>query len=151
MNMYENISNAIEGEFSNDSVYESFEEAYEKFYHLVSRLADMDDFSSDILNSIKTRMDSGDSFINAFRGVIDSDYEFADFSYFRDSFEYFKDELLTALTKSINAPDPAFIWNSEINWLFSNSTINVNSKDYTLSQLRDILEGVDNNESKSDN
>lgn len=151
MNMYENISNAIEGEFSNDSVYESFEEAYEKFYHLVSRLADMDDFSSDILNSIKTRMDSGDSFINAFRGVIDSDYEFADFSYFRDSFEYFKDELLTALTKSVNASDPAFIWNSEINWLFNNSTINVNGKDYTLSQLRDIIEGVDNNESKSDN
>lgn len=130
-----------------DKVYEdefpknlTFEEAYEKLYRLTSRLADMDDFSTQLLRSMKSKLDSGKPFNIAFAETIDSEYEFANFDYFKDTFIKYHEDLEEALNKSVESRSPANTWNAEINWMFDHAVINVNGTDYTLKQLQKEVE-----------
>lgn len=131
------INKVYEDEYPKDL---TFEEAYEKLYHLTSRLADMDDFSTPLLRSMKSKLDSGKPFNTAFAETINSEYEFANFDYFKDAFTKYQDDLEEALNKSMKSKSPSTTWNTEINWMFDHAVINVNGTDYTLKQLQREVE-----------
>lgn len=139
--MYNTIKDAI------NKVYEdeypknlTFEEAYEKLYRLTSRLADMDDFSTPLLRSMKSKLDSGKPFNLAFAETVDAEYEFANFDYFKDAFIKYHEDLEEALNKAVESRSPSTTWNTEINWMFDHAVIDVNGTDYTLKQLQKEVE-----------
>ena len=137
--MYEAIKKEILNELDFDENTESISDAYEKLYRLTSRLSDMDDFSKSILLNIYDKMNSGLSFTEAFKQVINSDYEFADYDYFKDVVTYFNRSLQDELVKAINSRDPENSWNASIYWLLNNATISVNNKSYTINELQSLI------------
>lgn len=147
--MYEAIKQKLIDEFDtlNNANNLSYEEAFETLYHLTSRLSDMDDFSTELLRSIyKTMGDdlSDDSFVKAFHQVIDSEYDSADYEYFKDSVISYKADLNQALQKALKSSSPAKSWNADIYWLFNHAVINVDGTDYTVKQLKSLLDKEDN-------
>ena len=146
--MYEAIKQSMMEEFNplQDTSSLSMEEAYEVLYRLVTRLSDMDDFDTKLLRRIYDTMtsesseSSDEAFIKAFNQVVDADYEFADADYFKDALNTYKKDLKEALIKSINSGKPSNTWNAEINWLFNHAVINVDGTDYTLPQLKKLLD-----------
>lgn len=144
MGLFKSIHEALENEFTLETPL-TLEQAYEQLYDKVDRLRDMDDFSASILRSIYTKMQQGLSFTDAFKEVINNDYEFADFDYFKDVFEIHKENLLDLLKKSVNSSNPSRIWSSEILWIFEHYTIEYNGSQYTLNQLKEKLDKGDEN------
>lgn len=147
--MYEAIKQKLIDEF--DTLHNannlSYEEAYETLYHLTSRLSDMDDFSTGLLKDIYKAMGedlSDESFVKAFQYVIDSEYESADFDYFKDSVISYKADLNEALQKAVKSSSPSRSWNADIYWLFNHAVINVDGTDYTVKQLQSLLDKEDN-------
>lgn len=146
--MYDAIKQKIMQEFNplQNTSNLSLEEAYEVLYHLVTRLSDMDDFSTDLLKKIYEEMtstsseDSDEAFVKAFNKVINEYYDVADAEYFKDSLNAYKKDLKEALIKSINSARPSQTWFAEIDWLFNHAVINVEGTDYTLPQLKKILD-----------
>lgn len=142
--MYEAIKKTIMDEFDvADTDNLSIEDAYEVLYRLTSRLSDMDDFSTSLLRSIAEKINQGASFETAFKATIDNEYEFADFDYFKDSFNHFKQDLEQEFTKAVKSLNPARSWNASINWMFDHAVINVNGTDYTIKQLKSELDKGD--------
>lgn len=142
--MYEAIKKTIMDEFDiADSSNLSIEEAYEVLYRLTSRLSDMDDFSNSIIRSIANMMDEGSSFETAFKVVIDNEYEFADFDYFKDAFNHFKDNLEEEFKKACKSVSPSRSWNASIGWMFDHATITVDGTDYTIKQLKSLIDKGD--------
>lgn len=137
--MYEAIKKEILNELDFNENTESISDAYEKLYRLTSRLSDMDDFSKSILLNIYDKMNSGLSFTEAFKQVINSDYEFADYDYFKDVVTYFNRSLQDELVKAINSRDPENSWSASIYWLLNNATISVNNKSYTINELQSLI------------
>lgn len=122
----------------------TLEQAYEQLYNRVNRLQDMDDFSSSLLKSIYNKMQNGQPFDKAFEQTINTEYEFADFDYFKDVFNLHKENLFELLKKSVLASTvPSRTWASEIKWMFDHETITYNDAEYTLSQLKDKLDKGD--------
>lgn len=136
--MYEAIKKEILNEL--DLSTESFTDAYEKLYRITSRLSDMDDFSESILRNIYNKMNSGMSFTNSFNSVIDSDYEFADSTYFQEALSKFNKQLQDELIKALNSNDPEQSWNASVYWILNNASIDVNGKSYTLDELQKLIE-----------
>lgn len=144
--MYEAIKKEIMDEFDiTDSSNLTIEDAYEILYRLTSRLSDMDDFSNSILKSISVIMDEGTPFATAFEVVINNDYEFANFDYFKDAFNHFKDNLEEEFKKACRSVNPARSWNASINWMFDHATITVDGTDYTIKQLKSLINKGDEN------
>lgn len=133
--MYDSIKKAIFDEFVPDTSNMSLEQAYEVIYRLYTRLQDMDDFSTDLLSSMKAKMDSGASFRDAFANTINQDYEFANFDYFKDAFYKYEEDLKRVFNDAMNSDNPAEYWNNEITWMASHAVVNFEGTDYTIDQL----------------
>lgn len=122
---------------------DTIEDAYEQLYRRVTRIQDMDDFSIEILQSVKSLLDKGVSYENAFKQVLDSQYEFADYNYFADVLTNQKENLLQLLDKVLKSDSPEEaekLWNTEINWIADHYVINYNGTDYTLEELQSKIE-----------
>lgn len=141
--MYEAIKQSINGEFNSSSNPNSISEAYEQLYRWTSRLADMDDFNTDILKAIQTEMSGGLKFEDAFKTVIDEKYEFADYSYFKDAVVKFHDSLVETLDNALATKSPSNYWNKEIDWMAQHAVITVDGNDYTIDQLKNKLDNVE--------
>lgn len=133
--MYDSIKKAIYDEFVPDTSNLSLEQAYEVLYRLYTRLQDMDDFSTDLLQSIQAKIDAGASFRDAFANTINQDYEFANFDYFKDAFYKYEKDLERVFKEALKSNDPASHWNAEIDWLASHAVVNFEGTDYTIDQL----------------
>lgn len=128
---------------------DSLEDAYNTLYYLVERLKDMDDFGEQLLKSIIEKQGRNKSFEESFKEAVNEHYQFANFDYFKDSFDKYKDNLQELLTKAFNEPgkSPTRIWSDEIHWMADHAVINYNGTDMTLEQLRDaVIEGGLTNE-----
>lgn len=144
--MYEAIKKEIMDEFDiTDLSNLTIEDAYEVLYRLTSRLSDMDDFSNSILKSIASIMDEGNSFEKAFEVVINNDYEFANFAYFKEAFNHFKDDLKDAFKEACKSVNPARSWSASIHWIFDHATITVNGAEYNIKQLKSLINKGDEN------
>ena len=122
---------------------DTIEDAYEQLYRRVTRIQDMDDFSIEIIQSIKSLLDKGVSYENAFQQVLDSQYEFADYNYFADVINNQKENLLQLIDKALKSDSPDEVentWRTEIDWIADHYIIDYNGTDYTLEQLRDKIE-----------
>lgn len=138
--MYESIKQAILGKVQESEVT-SFEDAYNKLYQFISRLSDMDDFTTSLLRSIQNKITNGKSFDEAFASTIDSEYEGIDFTYFAEAFKKYRDDIELAFNNAIANPNPARSWNADINWLVDHAVISVDGTDYTIKQLQRKLNG----------
>lgn len=137
--MYETISKAIKNEFE-EPTPQSIEDAYEQLYRYTSRLSDMDDFDTKMLQHIKTLSETK-PFDKAFEEVVNTDYEFCNFDYFKEAFNYVKPvNLEQALDKSLKSRQPSVTWNSEINWMVQHLTIEFEGTQYTIDQLKSQID-----------
>lgn len=138
--MYTNISESIRG-LREEDVVESYEEAYNKLYRLVTRLEDMDNFDNNILLKIRDRMKEYDdldenlAFQRAFKEIIDNDYEFSDFDYFKPAFDNQYVNLFDSFKKAIKSKSPENSWRHDIDWYASHLTLTVDGIQYTLNDL----------------
>lgn len=149
INIFKALKEGITYETNVSTDVDSLEDAYNTLYYLVERLKDMDDFGEHILRSIIEEQGQGKSFDEAFKDSVNELYQFANFDYFKDSFNKYKDNLHEVLTKAFNEPgkSPTKIWSDEINWMADHAVINYNGTDMTLEQLRDaVIEGGLTNE-----
>lgn len=141
MDLYGNLHNAL---FENSNISAvSLGDTYEVFYRIISRLLDMDDFSSSMLQEVKTRIDKGESFTGALNSAIDNSYPFAKAEYFKQAISYLKDDLQEAFDRAVTSSNPADSWNADVHYLAKNKTINWNGNEYTLDQLQSLIEKGD--------
>lgn len=138
-NMYEALKEGINRETKVVTDVTTLEDAYETLYHLVSRLRDMDDFGDTILTHIY-ELNKQVDFPKAFEHVINNEYEFADYNYFKDSVTKYESDLVRILNDAISSDNPIKNWSDDINWLADHAVINLNGNDRTLEQLRQEIE-----------
>lgn len=136
MDLYGNLHEAMISGLSKTTPVVSFEDAYEYIYQITSRLRDMDDFTDSMITHIKEKINKGESLLGAFKEVINKEYEFANSDYFEPALKHARE----GLSEIINRVDNSNDWAAEVNYLADNFTVKCEGKDYTLSQLRDIIE-----------
>lgn len=138
--LYQSLKEAFTDEFTPDIKTSGLEDAYEKLYQLVTRLQDMDDFNSSMLEEVRLKINSGIPFLQAFKGVIDTNYEFANYDYFKDSFKHYEESLKDLFNKAITSTQPGVVWGRGVNALSEEATIKIGDKDYTLDELKTELD-----------
>lgn len=142
--MYINMDKSIRGLREEDKI-DSYEEAYNRLYNLVARLQDMDNFDNKILLKIKDKMSEYDnlddnlSFQKAFKEVIDNDYEFSDFNYFKPAFDTYYTNLFDSFKKAIKTNKPEDSWSHDIDWYAQHATITLDTRQYSLNDLMNII------------
>lgn len=143
MNLFQELHSMFKEE-SNLSPAENLEATYEFFYHIVSRLRDMDDFTPSMLLNLQEQVQQGKDFAGSLLQIIDQQYEFADSNYFKDTINYSKDALKSIFNRVITSNHIQDDWRTEINYLADHLTITYLGKEYTLDELQNLVEGGNN-------
>lgn len=140
MNLYGILKDKMFNESSQPKDVVSISDMYDFAYRIMSRLQDMDDFTEPMLQQVATRVDRGQSFQGALLDVIEHDYEFADSSYFKETINYLHNELRDIFDEALHRPNPEEAWNRLVHYLFNTYKFNYLGKEYTFSELRDLVE-----------
>ena len=139
MNMYEELNKETTlDNISNKDM--SLSDAYEKLYRRVVRLEDMDDFTLDMLTTVRHLVLNNIDIKDAFLKVIGDGYPFADDNYFKEVVTDLIKDLSEILYRSLDSEKPEDNWKAEIDYLAKSQTIEVGGVSYTLSTLRNKIE-----------